>query len=203
MNIEILLAFIVSSVILTLTPGPDIIFVISQSITKGKKAAITVSLGLTSGLIIHTFFVVIGLSFLVSQNEVFFFILKLIGGGYFLYLAYKSIKKEESISKINKKKINNNFFKTGLLMNLLNPKVSIFFIALFPGFIFHEIWSNEIQFIILGFIFWLQATLIFISISIFSKKIKNLISSKKVKENKIIIIEALVYTFISIWIFNG
>ena len=203
MNIEILLAFIISSVILTLTPGPDIIFVISQSITKGKKAAITVSLGLTSGLIIHTFFVVIGLSFLVSQNEVFFFILKLIGGGYFLYLAYKSIKKEESISKINKKKINNNFFKTGLLMNLLNPKVSIFFIALFPGFIFHEIWSNEIQFIILGFIFWLQATLIFISISIFSKKIKNLISSKKVKENKIIIIEALVYTFISIWIFNG
>ena len=99
MNIEILLAFIVSSVILTLTPGPDIIFVISQSITKGKKAAITVSLGLTSGLIIHTFFVVIGLSFLVSQNEVFFFILKLIGGGYFLYLAYKSIKKEESSKK--------------------------------------------------------------------------------------------------------
>ena len=88
-------------------------------------------------------------------------------------------------------------------MNLLNPKVSIFFIALFPGFIFHEIWSNEIQFIILGFIFWLQATLIFISISIFSKKIKNLISTEKVKENKIKLIEALVYTFISIWIFNG
>ena len=175
----------------------------SQSITKGKKAAITVSLGLTSGLIIHTFFVVIGLSFLISKNEVFLFVLKLIGGGYFLYLAYKSIRKEESTSMVSKKKISNNFFKTGLLMNLLNPKVSIFFIALFPGFIFHEMWSNEIQFIILGFIFWLQATLIFISISIFSKKIKNLISTEKVKENKIKLIEALVYTFISIWIFNG
>ena len=203
MNIEILLAFIISSVILTLTPGPDIIYVMSQSITKGKKAAITVSLGLTSGLIIHTFFVVIGLSFLISKNEVFLFVLKLIGGGYFLYLAYKSIRKEESTSMVSKKKISNNFFKTGLLMNLLNPKVSIFFIALFPGFIFHEMLSNEIQFIILGFIFWLQATLIFISISIFSKKIKNLISTEKVKENKIKLIEALVYTFISIWIFNG
>ena len=203
MNIEILLAFIISSVILTLTPGPDIIYVISQSITKGKKAAITVSLGLTSGLIIHTFFVVIGLSFLISQNEVFFFVLKLIGGGYFFYLAYKSIKKKESTSMVSKKKISDNFFKTGLLMNLLNPKVSIFFIALFPGFIFHEMWSNEIQFIILGFIFWLQATLIFILISIFSKKIKYLISTEKVKENKIKLIEALVYIFISIWIFNG
>ena len=200
---DILLAFIISSVILTLTPGPDIIYVISQSITKGKKAAIKVSLGLTSGLIIHTFFVVIGLSFLISQNEVFFFVLKLIGGGYFFYLAYKSIRKDESNSVINKKNNGNHFFKTGLLMNLLNPKVSIFFIALFPGFIFHEMWSNKIQFIILGFIFWFQATLIFILVSIFSKKIKNLISSEKVKENKIKLIEALVYTFISIWIFNG
>tara|TARA_B100000575_G_scaffold51552_1_gene38276 strand:- start:383 stop:994 length:612 start_codon:yes stop_codon:yes gene_type:complete len=203
MNMDILLAFIISSVILTLTPGPDIIYVISQSITKGKKAAIKVSLGLTSGLIIHTFFVVIGLSFLISQNEVFFFVLKLIGGGYFFYLAYKSIRKDESSSVINKKNNSNNFFKTGLFMNLLNPKVSIFFIALFPGFIFHEMWSNKIQFIILGFIFWFQATLIFILVSIFSKKIKNLISSEKVKESKIKLIEALVYTFISIWIFNG
>ena len=90
MNFEILLAFIFSSIFLTLSPGPDIIYVISQSITKGKKAAIRVSLGLTTGLVFHTFFVVIGLSLLVSQNETFFFILKLIGGTYFFYLALMS-----------------------------------------------------------------------------------------------------------------
>ena len=203
MNFEILLAFIFSSIFLTLSPGPDIIYVISQSITKGKKAAIRVSLGLTTGLVFHTFFIVIGLSLLVSQNETFFFILKIIGGTYFFYLALMSFLKRNHFFEKNPKKLNSKFFRTGLLMNLMNPKVSMFFIAFFPGFIFHDSLSSDIQFLILGIIFWLQAILIFILVSIFSKKIKNLITEKELNGNKVNIIEAFIYIFISFWIFNG
>jgi len=85
-------------------------------------------------------------------------------------------------------------------MNLLNPKVSIFFIALFPGFIFHDNLSSELQFLILGIIFWFQANLVFILVSIFSQKIKNFISSNKLFNNRKFIIEMCVYIFISIWI---
>ena len=73
MQVDVLLTFIFSSVVLTISPGPDIIYVISQSLVKGKKAAIVTSLGLTTGLLFHTFFVVIGLSVLISENENIFF----------------------------------------------------------------------------------------------------------------------------------
>ena len=68
MDIDILITFFLTSILLTLSPGPDIIYVISQSISKGIKPALMTSLGLTSGLLIHTFFVTIGLSLIISEN---------------------------------------------------------------------------------------------------------------------------------------
>jgi len=76
MHFDVLITFIFSSLVLTISPGPDIIYVISQSLVKGKKAAIITSLGLTTGLLFHTFFVVIGLSVLISENENIFFFTK-------------------------------------------------------------------------------------------------------------------------------
>ena len=87
MDFGIVITFIVSSVILTLSPGPDILYVISQSFYKGKKTGILISLGLTTGLLLHTLLVVLGLSFLIRENEFIFFVLKLIGALYFIYLA--------------------------------------------------------------------------------------------------------------------
>ena len=173
MHIEVIITFFLSSVALTLSPGPDIIYVISQSFNKGKRAAIVTSLGLTTGLLFHTFFVVIGLSVLLSKNQNLFFLIKLMGSLYFIYLAFKVFINRNNKTKIESNKAENvNFFKTGLLMNLLNPKVSLFFIALFPGFIFHDNLSSQIQFLVLGLIFWIQANLIFITVSVFSNKLK-------------------------------
>ena len=176
MHFDVLITFIFSSLVLTISPGPDIIYVISQSLVKGKKAAIITSLGLTTGLLFHTFFVVIGLSVLISENENIFFLLKMLGFFYFIYLAFMVFLKRKNKIDIKSNELENfNFFKKGLLMNLLNPKVSLFFIALFPGFIFNDNLSSQLQFLILGLIFWLQANLIFFFVSIFLKKIKNLI----------------------------
>ena len=87
MHIDVLIAFVVSSLALTLSPGPDILYVISQSFIRGKKAAIITSIGLTTGLLFHTFFVVVGLTLLVKENENIFMVMKIVGAEYFIYLA--------------------------------------------------------------------------------------------------------------------
>ena len=86
MDVDVLLTFVLTSLLLTISPGPDIIYVISQSISKGVKSAITTSLGLTSGLLVHTFLVTIGLSLIISQNEYVFNFIRLLGVLYFSYL---------------------------------------------------------------------------------------------------------------------
>ena len=200
MDIDVLLTFILTSLLLTISPGPDIIYVISQSISKGKKSAIMTSLGLTSGLLVHTFFVTIGLSLIISQNEYVFNFIRLLGILYFSYLIIlvfisRNKKKELDI----KSKSSNDFFK-GLIMNLLNPKVSLFFIAFFPGFLFHNDLNNEIQFLILGGIFWLQATLVFLLVSLLSFKLNSFSKRQSLISNNIYLFEIGVYIFIIYWI---
>ncbi len=199
MHFEILLAFCLSSIVLTLSPGPDILYVITQSITEGKKKAILISIGLTTGLIIHTILVVSGLSFFVSENKLIFNFLKLFGAGYFFYLSIITFLRRKKTELIPNSKKTRNYFKKGLVMNLLNPKVSLFFIALLPSFTFHDHMNIEIQFFILGLIFWAQATVIFILVSIFSSKLK-FIDSKNGITSKKYLLEILIYLFIAFWI---
>ena len=200
MNIDILITFFLTSLLLTLSPGPDIIYVISQSISKGIKPALMTSLGLTFGLLIHTFFVTIGLSLIISENDHIFNMIKLLGVFYFLYLIVVTFKnrniKKESIIENNS---SNHFFR-GLIMNLLNPKVSLFFIAFFPSFLFHNNLNNEIQFLILGSIFWMQATFVFFSVSLLSSNL-NLFSNRYAYiSDNIYLFEIGVYIFIVYWI---
>ena len=200
MNIDILITFFLTSLLLTLSPGPDIIYVISQSISKGIKPALMTSLGLTSGLLIHTFFVTIGLSLIISENDYIFNMIKLLGVFYFLYLIVltfknRHIKKESSVDNNS----SNHFFR-GLLMNLLNPKVSLFFIAFFPSFLFHNDLNNEIQFLILGSIFWIQATLVFLLVSLLSSSLNLYTSRYAYVINNLYLFEIGIYIFIIYWI---
>ena len=200
MDIDILMTFFLTSLLLTLSPGPDIIYVISQSISKGLKSAVMTSLGLTSGLLVHTFFVTIGLSLIISQNEYIFNFIKLLGVLYFSYLITLTFINRNKKKELNtENKSSNDFFK-GFVMNLLNPKVSLFFIAFFPSFLFHSNLSNEIQFLILGGIFWIQATLVFILVSLFSSKLNSLSSCYSLISNNIYLLEIGVYIFIVYWI---
>ena len=196
MDFQTLYAFVISSLVLTISPGPDIIYVLSQSIIKGKKSAIMVSLGLTSGLLIHTFFVSIGLSLIIIENKEYLFFLKILSVMYFLYLIFKVYINRNIDLNFEKKNTNRNEFYKGLVMNLLNPKVGLFFIALFPGFLFHDQLSDQTQFFILGFIFWFQATVIFLFVSVYGPKL-NFFKSQK---SKFYLVEILVYLVIIYWV---
>ncbi|MGB0633831.1 MAG: LysE family translocator [Flavobacteriaceae bacterium] len=196
MDFQTLYAFVISSLVLTISPGPDIIYVLSQSIIKGKKSAIMVSLGLTSGLLIHTFFVSIGLSLIIIENKEYLFFLKTLSVMYFLYLIFKVYVNRNIDLNFEKKNTNRNEFYKGLVMNLLNPKVGLFFVALFPGFLFHNQLSDQTQFFILGFIFWFQATMIFLIVSVYGPKL-NFFKSQK---SKFYLVEILIYLVIIYWV---
>ena len=167
---EILL-FLISSLALTLMPGPDILFVINQSLGKRKNGIIT-SLGLCTGLIFHTMFLAFGLSALIESNKSVIIFLKYFGTIYLFYLAYIEIKSENKVNT----SLNSKLFLRGLYMNLINPKVLIFFIAYFPNFLFSDTLKISYQFLLLGFVFIFQALFVFISVSLISNKLIKYIS---------------------------
>ena len=162
-----ILLFLISSLALTLMPGPDILFVLNQSL-ENKKSGFLISFGLCSGLIIHTLILVFGLSVFIESNEYMINYLKYFGTAYLFYLAYDELSvKFKQTSKPN----NTNLFLRGFYMNLVNPKVLLFFIAYFPNFLFSETIPVSFQFLILGLIFISQALVIFCSISLASNKL--------------------------------
>ena len=197
MQLETLLIFLFSASILTLSPGPDIIYVFIKSSTEGKIAGIKTVFGLTTGLIFHTLLLVFGVSALINSNDYFFFILKVFGFIYFIFLAISTYNKNSKID--NKTLSSKNDFTTGLMMNVLNPKVSIFFIAFFPNYIFHNSWSYELQFSILGLIFWLIANTIFLLVVLLSSFNTGFVNNL-INHNKIKVFKSVFYLFIAIWI---
>ena len=173
MDSNLLLLFTFSSVALTLFPGPDIMYVFSTSLTKGRLSGFKVSLGLCSGLWVHTLLVILGVGNFLNQYPESQRILEFLGGAYLLFLAVKSWSSFRRIAKreYSPKSKSENHFLTGFVMNLSNPKVSLFFISFFPGFLFHQSWSFQWQFLILGMIFFVQALLVFSSVTFFADQI--------------------------------
>jgi len=187
-----ILLFFISSLALTLMPGPDILFVINQSL-EDKKSGLLVSFGLCSGLVVHTLLLALGLSVIIEQNDNVIMFFKYFGSFYLFYLASQEFKKDSVISERKKE----NFYLRGVYMNLINPKVLIFFLAYFPNFLFSETISISYQFIILGAIFIIQALIVFSIVSITSNR---LISILKVdsKNKKIAYLKSFIFVLIGL-----
>ena len=150
---ETLISFALATSILSISPGPDNIFVLTQSIVNGTKYGIATVLGLMTGCLVHTSLVAFGVSAIIKENESLFFIIKLLGAGYLIFLAYKVFKSDAKIVLSNnsvKKESVLQLFKKGFIMNVLNPKVALFFLAFFPQFLFSKTISNILQFYTLG-----------------------------------------------------
>ena len=180
--IETLLSFALATSILALSPGPDNIFVLTQSLVNGRKFGLATVYGLISGCLIHTTLLAFGVSVVIKESEKLFFAIKFFGAIYLLYLAYKVYKSDANIILSNKnvvKKTTLQLFKQGFIMNVLNPKVSIFFLAFFPGFLYSDDISTVIQFYVLGLLFMLVSLIIFSTIAFLAGSI-----SDQIKRNK-------------------
>ena len=173
---ETLISFAFATSALAISPGPDNIYVLVQSITNGKAFGIATVCGLITGCIVHTTLLAFGVSAIIKANDDLFFGIKGLGALYLLYLAYKVFKSDAQLdfdSETAPKKSLKALFVQGFFMNVLNPKVTIFFLAFFPGFLFSKTMSTIAQFYILGGIFMLVSFIIFSAIALLAGQIKS------------------------------
>ena len=179
---DILISFVLAVSLLAISPGPDNIFVLMQSVVHGKKYGISTIAGLMSGCLVHTTFVAFGVSTIIKENNTFFLVIKLLGAIYLCFFSYKVFKSDATITMTTQniqKKTPFQLFKMGFMMNVLNPKVTIFFLALFPGFLFSNELSTVVQFYVLGGLFILVSFVIFSIIALLGGSI-----SERIQQNK-------------------
>lgn len=158
--------FITASILLALAPGPDNIFVLTQSITMGRRAGMIITLGLCTGLIVHTAIVALGVAVIFQTSAIAFNVLKYIGAAYLLYLAWRAFSARGEGVDIEGKPLPGAWalYRRGIFMNVTNPKVSLFFMAFLPQFADPARGSLTVQLVFLGLMFIAVTLVVFSSI---------------------------------------
>ena len=202
LSTETIIAFVTASVILSLVPGPDNLFVMSHSALKGWRIGFYTTLGLCTGLIGHTVLVAIGVSVIFQTSAIAFNGLKVIGACYLLYLAWLSVQnKELNLGGTDKNSTNRSYYLTGVIMNLTNPKVALFFLVFLPQFVNTSNDNVTIQIFLLGLLFILSALCVFTSIAYLASFLEDILKkSKKVNKN-LNLLAALIYFTLAINLF--
>ena len=202
LSLETIIAFVLASVVLSFVPGPDNIFVMTNSALKGWKVGFYITLGLCTGLIGHTILVAIGVSVIFQTSALAFNGLKIVGACYLAYLGWLSLKsKELTIGISDADNINRSYYITGIVMNLTNPKVALFFLVFLPQFINPINGSVTIQIFILGFLFILSALCVFLSIAFLGSFLESYLKKSSAIIKNINKLAALVYFALAINLF--
>jgi len=169
------LMFFSAALAINLSPGPDMFFVLSKTISGGRKTGIASSAGVCTGAVVHILAAAFGLSAILSTSALAFSIVKYIGAAYLLYLAIQSFRSGVKPLKLSEEKIVSKpweAFRQGVLIDILNPKAALFFMAFLPQFVRQGSGSAEKQIIILGFLV--------IAVAVFTEALLVLAASKAV-----------------------
>ena len=160
---ETLLTFFIASLLLALAPGPDNLFVLTQAALRGRSAGLAVTMGLCTGLLGHTSAAALGLAALFAASALAFTLLKLCGAGYLLWLAWQAWRASStSIRTAPEDRLSGwQLYRRGILMNITNPKVSVFFLAFLPQFADPSRGPLTQQLLALGAIFMVATILVF------------------------------------------
>lgn len=175
LDLDQLILFATTAVLLAAVPGPDIIYVITRGLTQGRKAGMAAAAGFSLGNIAHTTFCIVGLSAIIMSSAIAFTAIKIAGA---IYLIYIGIKTFRSASGAKAEKDNNilsakAIFIQSITANILNPKVAIFFLALFPQFVRPQNGHPAIQMALLGLTFIACTFVVFSACALFSGQIGN------------------------------
>lgn len=156
--------FLVTSLVVVLIPGTGVIYTVSNGLFIGRRASIAAALGCTFGIIPHLTASILGLSAILHMSALTFQIIKYAGVVYLLYLAWQMWRETGSLTfdSANKNAALSHIVVRGFLINILNPKLSIFFLAFLPLFVSQEATSPTIQMAMLSFVFMLMTLVIFI-----------------------------------------
>lgn len=207
MTLETIISFFLTSLALTISPGPDIMYVLSTSISKGKQFGIAAAIGLSSGLLFHTSLLAFGISAIIVAIPWLFIAIKVFGTLYLariIYFLYTSPIEPLSIETQDVSQKTTTVFQQiqqGLVMNVLNPKVMLFFLSLFPSFLNPESGDLKTQIYTLGSIFMIQAIIVFITVAILSSYLRKYILKNQYIQGVLNYIQIAVFMVIifNIW----
>lgn len=159
---EHLAIFVVSGLLLNLTPGQDTLYIVGRSVSQGRRAGVLSVMGIVSGAVVHTFFAAFGFSAILATSAQAFVVVKLCGAAYLTYLGVSLLLERQTIAREAASfswDTDWSIYRAGLLTNLLNPKVALFFMAFLPQFVAPTSDSHVLSFLFLGGLFIFNGTL--------------------------------------------
>ncbi len=186
-GIENYLGFMAASLLLSVTPGSDSMYIITRSVSQGNKAGMYSVLGVISGILVHTLLAALGLSILLANSPLAFTIVKYIGASYLCYLGFKMLTSKQDALLAEQLNENTKLAKTldcfkickqGMLTNTLNPKVALFFLAFFPQFVDPSYAHSTLSFLILGLTFAVTSLIWCLCLALLASRF-----SQKLREN--------------------
>nr|WP_068891119.1 LysE family translocator [Pedobacter panaciterrae] len=186
-GIDNLSAFVLSAVIIIITPGIDTILVLTRSISNGKKAGIYSAMGVSMGLLVHTCAAALGLSLILAKSALAFMIVKYLGAAYLIYMGYKALssktEKTEFKSAPMRYKGMGKMFWTAFLSDVLNPKIAIFFLAFLPQFILTSARHDPFPYLILGVVIFFIALIWCVFLALMGGSVARLFNRNANAEN--------------------
>lgn len=168
--------FLMTALIINLSPGPAMMFVLQQSQRYGLRAGLLATLGVELGVLIYVFLTALGVSAVFERYPSVYFLIQIIGALYLLYLAYQSWPRS-SDNIDSPQSLGNGAFLKGLFINLTNPKIVIFFLSLLPQFVSADSETNNL--ILYGLIFSLGGVLVNSAVALLSGKVSRLMDNAK------------------------
>jgi RhtB (resistance to homoserine/threonine) family protein len=176
--------FLAAGILLNLTPGPDTAYILGRSVAQGREAGVASALGISVGTIFHTCAAALGLSAILATSALAFGAIKLLGGGYLIFLGVKMLldrRKQLSVPADFRRRTTMAAFRQGILTNVLNPKVALFFLAFLPQFIDPASTTKVFAFLALGLAFVTTGTIWVLILAWFASTL-----SKRLRENELI-----------------
>lgn len=199
-SLETMVSFFTASVLLAAAPGPDNIFVLTQSALQGPRAGFAVTLGLCSGLVVHTTAVAIGVAAIFQTSAAAYTFLKLAGAGYLLFLAWHAFRTPAAKITVDKKMRMPllKLYRRGIIMNITNPKVSIFFLAFLPLFADPARGPIALQIMGLGVIFIFSTVIIFSTVALVSGSIGQWLTRSERAQKRMNTLAGMVFTALAL-----
>jgi threonine/homoserine/homoserine lactone efflux protein len=172
--------FLVASAVLTIAPGPDIIYVLTRGIAQGTRAGVAAALGFASGCIFHTVLAAVGIAALIRSSPVAFDVVRYAGAAYLVYIGVQALRHRSSFSieGARDERTLATIYRQSVIGNMLNPKVTLFFLAFLPQFVDASAGHVGWQMAMLGVVFMLQTIVIFGAVAIFSGWIGDRVRAK-------------------------
>ena len=192
--------FLIASALLALAPGPDIVYVLTRAIAQGRPAGFAAALGFATGVIFHTALAVLGVAALIRSSEFAFTLVRYAGAAYLIYLGVRTLTSRSAIhlGQDGAEIALWTVYKQSVIGNMLNPKVTLFFLSFLPQFINMKAGHLEWQMVLLGVLFMLQTVVIFGAIAFFSGTIGDRLRTKPAIADRLNIFAGVIFIVLGI-----